>query len=206
MPDQDLPALFCKPKNDGSTYETLFQRDLHDIGKISFRSLKLDSDLSMIHDWVNREYSRAFWQMNGSRDLLESTYKNILCDPHSHSFIGSLNGQPTCQIDLYQVLVDELRSHVNAEDNDCGLHLLMSPPNQRKKDTTPLFFKTFLAFYFSFPEAERMFGEPDRENIKSNNLVTDTGFKFIKQIELSYKTANLYCLTKTQFYAAHQTS
>jgi GNAT acetyltransferase-like protein len=201
----NLPKLFCKPDKNFSS-NNLFQNAIPEIGIIAFRSLDIAKDLDTIYDWVNQDYSRQFWQMNGSRELLKNTYLNILSNPHAHSFIGSLNDTAICQIDLYQVLNDELSNHVEANDSDCGLHLLMSPPDQRIKGLTLIFFKTFLAFYFSFPEAIRMFGEPDKENIKSNQLVINSGFEFMKTIGLSYKTANLYCITKTQFYATNQIS
>ena len=41
---------------------------------ISFRSFDLSKDLTTIHDWVNRPYSREFWQLSGPVELLRDTY------------------------------------------------------------------------------------------------------------------------------------
>lgn len=42
-------------------------------------------------------------------------------------------------------------------------------------------------------------GEPDIRNVKANALVQKAGFRFIKQIEMSYKQANLYECTRQTF-------
>ena len=54
-------------------------------------------------------------------------------------------------------------------------------------------------YYFSFPEAERMYAEPDITNPRSNRILQQVGFQFIESIKMSYKTANLYVLTRDRF-------
>jgi hypothetical protein len=57
---------------------------------------------------------------------------------------------------------------------------------------------TALAFLFTL-DIERIIGEPDVQNDKANKLVIDVGFRFIKPIQMSYKTANLYIFDKADF-------
>jgi acetyl CoA:N6-hydroxylysine acetyl transferase len=201
MPATETPAsLFCKPLFVSPENEILYQSIFTDPDlSVSFRSLSLSSDLDMIYDWVNRDYSKEFWQLHGTKQLVRNTYSDIIKSLHSHSFIGLLNDDPICQVDIYQVLHDELALHADPEPNDCGMHFIMAPPEQRKKGTSLLLFKSFLSFYFSFPCAQRMFGEPDQGNVRANKLVIDAGFQFLKTIQLSYKTANLYSLSRTKF-------
>ena len=59
--------------------------------------------------------------------------------------------------------------------------------------------QSFLDYYFSFPKSKRMFGEPDEENIKANQLVEKAGFQFVKPITMSYKRANLWVCTREEF-------
>ena len=51
-----------------------------------------------------------------------------------------------------------------------------------------------------FPEAETLYGEPDAANTPANLAAKRAGFQFQKTIQLSYKTANLYAITKDQFH------
>jgi RimJ/RimL family protein N-acetyltransferase len=198
---KELPPLFCKPVSVNYSGQLLYVS--HDEvldATISFRSLELDSDINFLYDWVNRPYTKRFWQLNGSKSLLYDTYRDILNNSHAHSFIGCYNSQPVSQVDLYNIAADELKDHIDYVADDCGLHLLMLPPAQMSKGLSLIMLRHFIRFYFSFPVAKRLYAEPDKENTLANRLASKAGFGFLKTIELSYKTANLYLITKNQFH------
>jgi RimJ/RimL family protein N-acetyltransferase len=190
--------LFCKPSPDsdanGLLY-TMYNPTIQSL--VSLRSLDLDKDLDMIYDWVNRSYSKRFWQLNGSRELVKNTYGKIMDNPKAHSFIGIINQHPVCQIDAYLICGDELNIHVDATVHDAGLHLLMAPPRHLKKGWSLAALQIFQDYFFSFPKAERLYGEPDHENIPANVLSIRAGFQFLEEIQMSYKKANLYCLSRS---------
>jgi RimJ/RimL family protein N-acetyltransferase len=201
---KELPPLFCKPITISYPDEILYIRHAPELkADISFRSLHLETDIDFLYDWVNRPYSNRFWQLNGNKSLLYDTYQSLLDNPNAHSFIGCLNDQPVCQIDLYNVAADELKDHISHDAEDCGLHLLMMPPGQLRKGLSLCMLQHFIRFYFSFPIARRLFAEPDKENVLANRLGEKAGFIFLKTIQLSYKTANLYSITKQQFHASY---
>lgn len=190
-----IKTLFIKPdKTDKILYRTKQDRD-----EISFRSLLPQNDINFLYTWVHLPYSKTFWQQDVSKGNLLALYKETIANPMQHSFIGLCNGQPVCQIDLYAVETDELSGHIPCQQNDCGFHLLMHPPKQSKKGLSLLMLRHFIEFYFSFPQGERLFAEPDRENNLANLLAKKAGFQLLKSIQLSYKTANLYCITKQEF-------
>lgn len=139
--------------------------------------------------------------MDGPYEELLSTYTAVLRNPFTHSFVGFYNQQLICQADIYLVDADEVYKHIESDADQCGIHFIMAPSEQPIKGLSRLFFSSFLHYYFSFPEARVMFGEPDIANGAANKLVRDTGFELIKQIELSYKTANLYSLTREKFHS-----
>jgi len=189
-------ALFCKPfDNSGILFEVSSAN-----GKISFRSLDLSTDLDTIYHWVNQQYATEFWQMNGSKEVLKQTYLGILDNPAAHSFIALLDDLPVGQVDLYLVEADELAAHVNSELNDCGLHLLMLPPKQSKKDLSKDVLQSFISFFFSHLEAGKLYAEPDSRNAMANLLAKRSGFNFLRAIELSSKTANLYCIERNSIH------
>ena len=197
---KELSPLFCKPITISYPGEILYISHVQGLNAdISFRSLQLKTDIDLLYDWVNRPYSKRFWQLNGSKSLLYDTYRSLLGDPNQHSFIGCFNNQPACQIDLYNVAADELKDHISHDAEDCGLHLLMMPPKQMNKGLSLCMLQHFIRFYFSFSIARRLFAEPDQENILANRLAEKAGFIFLKTILLSYKTANLYSITREQF-------
>ena len=198
-----MPKLICKPS--GRTSDVYTATIPH--GQLIFRSFCLAQDLDTIYDWTRQTYSRRFWQMDRySKEELQEIYLSILQNPHAHSFIAFLNGSCIAQIDIYQVLIDELSAHVQASPHDCGIHLLMLPPEQSKKDLSFYVLRSFFTYYFSFDSPGILYGEPDEKNFSANLLTKKAGFSFLKTIRLSYKTANLYSITKRQFDATNKIS
>ncbi len=194
--------LFCKPAAQTPAGQILYSKRMEaPEATISFRSLSLSTDLDMIFDWVNKAYSKRFWQLAGSKKLVLNTYQEILENPATHSFIGLLGETPVCQIDVYLLIVDELWKEVlDGKSNDCGFHLLMTPPKTSRRGLSEKMLRAFFDFYFSFPDAERLFGEPDKDNALANRLALAAGMEFLYKVQLSYKEANLYSITKQQFH------
>jgi RimJ/RimL family protein N-acetyltransferase len=186
-----LPTLHCKPYN----HEILFTKSTS-LGVLTLRSLVLKTDLDIIFNWVNQDYAKKFWQMDGARDFLHNSYHMILESPHAHSFIILLDNQPVGQIDLYMLLSDELKNHVKAEPEDCGLHLLMCPPRQSARGLSVAVLKFFIDYYFSFSLSQELYAEPDKNNLLANLLARKAGFQFICEIDMTAKKANLYCITR----------
>jgi RimJ/RimL family protein N-acetyltransferase len=200
MNENQNTRLFCKPENETDHSELLYTAYDYSIQSlVSLRSLDLDRDLDMIYDWVNRSYSKRFWRLNGSRELVKNTYRKIMENPRAHSFIGMINEHAVCQIDAYLICGDELEVHIESTDHDAGLHLLMAPPRELKKGWSLAALQIFQDYFFSFPKAERLFGEPDQENIPANTLSVRAGFEFLKNVQMSYKIANLYCLSRSHY-------
>ncbi len=178
----------------------LFKKFFDDLGTLAFRSFDLERDEGMIHDWVNRDYALRYWQLDGDRRRVHDTYYAIQRSGEGHSFIGLLNGVPVCQFDVYRVLADEIQEFITAPGpQDCGFHLLMAPNEKPMPGLSVAITRAMLEYYFSFPEAERMYAEPDITNPRSNRILQQVGFQFIESIKMSYKTANLYVLTRDRF-------
>lgn len=189
-----IPTLFCKPY----TACTLAVYQLA-AGALRFRSLDLKQDIAVIHQWVNRDYALPYWQLEGPLSYVKGVYQSILENPNGHSFIGLLNNERVCLVDVYQVLADELKAHVAARETDCGLHLLMAPVEQPVPGLTRQVLAAFLQYFFSFPQADRLYAEPDVRNYKSIRLLQAMRFSYQKDITLSYKEAHLYVLERRVF-------
>lgn len=192
---RNLKQGWFKPENDQAI---LFKHRIPQ-GLLRIRGLQLENDMDDIYDWVNQEYAKRFWQMNGSKTLLLNTYTQLLNNPVAHSFMVLLGEKKIAQVDLYLVSADELDSHVEAAENDCGVHLLMLPPGQMEKGWSTMVLNSFISFYFAFRKAGTLYAEPDEENDRANLLARRCGFQFLKKIKMSYKMANLYSITREQF-------
>lgn len=195
-----LPGLYCKPQGKKISFIKKIPG-----GMISLQSLQIEKELPVIHQWVNMPYTQTYWQMAGPYEQLEATYRAIQANPHAHSFVGYLGEELVCQMDLYQVGIDELSDHLPGEDDQCGIHFLMAPLSNRISGLSIQLFQLVLHYYFSFQQSKKMFGEPDHQNKKANDLVNCIGFQFLRPVQLSYKKANLYVIEKQMFYSVMHT-
>lgn len=191
--------LWCKPKPGQDPQGIITFKFIPEInGMLTFYALDLDEHLAIIHDWMNKSYTVKFWQLSGSELAIRKIYEGILNNPHAHSFIGKIGREPVCLIDMYHIIGDELSDHIeDATYDDCGMHLLMCPPRQMQKGWSLAVLKTWQQFFFSRALNNRLFAEPDVENYAANHLALKAGFSFVKKIKLSYKTANLYCIWRS---------
>jgi hypothetical protein len=193
---QLIEQLSCKPVRD----ERIVYEQNTLLGHIGFYSLDLEKDIPAIHNWVNQPYAETFWQMKGSLPLLKTCYYNLLQNPFAHSFTAWHNRKMVAQLDVYQASQDPIATCIkNLSEGDAGFHLLMSPNTRVVHGLTTEIVKTFLYYYFSATGACRMFAEPDVNNVRSQHILEKLHFENNGQIELSYKKAYLFVLTKDRF-------
>lgn len=201
---RNLYRLFCKKQFESdktsSAGKTVYQRICPEVnGEISFKLLHLNEDLPKIYEWVNQEYAYEYWQMNGRYSQLYAIYQCMEHNPYAQSFTGWLDDKLICQFDVYSLLADELSEHIISDETDCGFHLLMAPNENPISGLTSCIISAFLEYFFSFPEAKRMYAEPDINNSKSVRLLEVAGFERTIEIEMSYKKAIVYRLIREQF-------
>lgn len=191
--------LFCKPSPKADIlYEHPFQQGQ----VIRFRSLMLKKDLNILHQWANQPYSR-FWHQEGSIEKLRAAYQAVLKNPDAHSFVGILDEQLICLIDVHRVQADELGRHIECKVNDFVMRLLMAPSETLLPDLSWKVIQAFMAYLFSFTDSRYLYAEPDIHNTKVCRLLEKCGFSFLQNIMLSTKAASLYLMTPNQFQATH---
>ncbi len=192
--------LFCKPPAKSNL---VFEHHYPSGQICALRSLVIKKDINILHHWVNEPYAKAYWQMDGPKQQLQSVYQSVLKNPNGHSFIGLLDEELVCQIDLYRVQSSDLGRYIRHQYHDCGMHLLMAPVTFPVPGLSRMVMETFLRYYFSFPEAENLFAEPDIHNHKACKLLGKSKFSFVQNIMLTDKAASLYLITRKQFYEAY---
>jgi hypothetical protein len=192
--------LFCKPSSKSNfQFEHVFPSGQC----LVLRSLNLKKDLNILYQWVNEPYAKEFWQLDGPKEQLQATYQSVLKNPDGHSFIGLMDEQLICQIDLYRIQSADLGRYVRYQFNDCGMHLLMAPVKFPVPQLSRMVMETFVRYYFSFDEAENLYAEPDIHNNKACKLLGKSKFCFVQNIMLTDKAASLYLFTRKQFYATY---
>lgn len=189
--------LRCPQHND------LLDNSLHSAASVSFRSLSLPKDISLLHGWVSHPGAERFWQLKGyTGQMLLELYTELLSLLGYHSLIGQYNGKAVCQVDVYHIHASELKPFVpGASRRDCGLHFLMAPPRESFKGLSLLMLRAFMDAYFTYPFAGDLYAEPDELNALANRLAMKAGFRLLRKASLPHKMANVYRITKQEFLA-----
>lgn len=190
-PNPFMYRYFCagliKPETKEVLYVKYFpEQDL----TITLRAFDMSKDLDMLHGWFNMEHTKAFWKMDGPIRELEEFYIMLMDSPHSHAFVGEINGEATFTMEPYWPMRDSVGKYYDALPTDYGAHLLIAPTDKNKKCTMQLI-QVVMEYIFNQPEVGKCIGEADVQAKPMHMLITRVGFKFQKVLEMPHKTANL---------------
>lgn len=181
-----------------STSGALYSVTLPSGEYFTVRSLDPVLDLPLIHRWVNLDYAKTYWQMQGPADQLASFYRQVLSNCWSHSFIACLDGEPACQLDAYDPAFDEVGKKYDCMEGDIGIHLLLGPDMRGVTNLSSKIVSAFIRWFFSSSDVRRVIAEPDKSNRAAGWLLRRLNFLFLGEIDLPEKRASLYVMDKSR--------
>ncbi len=187
---------------DTTNDTTVYSREISGIGTIQLRPLHIQTDIKIIHDWVNRPYATYWGMQNTNLEYVQEQYQEIIDTPHHDTFIGTLDNIPIFLMERYKASKDTIANYYNALDGDYGMHILVGPPKERIPKFTWHVFSTIMAYLFSTTAVKRVVVEPDINNKKIHVLNKRAGFQYYKEIALPHKKAHLAFCTPEQFHNA----
>lgn len=170
--------------------------------EIAIRGFDINTDLETLHKWVNLEYAKKFWEMDGPIDELEQEYIKHLGVDYSHPYIGTLDGEPIFTLELYWAIKDIVGRYYPFHPGDYGFHMLIAPAKKRIPNFSYYALTMCMEHFFSYNQVHRMIGEASTEHMGTHNLITKVGCEFNKALVLPYKTSNLTFLTREMYYDA----
>lgn len=170
--------------------------------EIGIRGFDITTDLEIIHEWVNQDYAKKFWEMDGPIQQLEEAYIKHLGVDYSHPYIGTLNGEPIFTLELYWATKDEVGKYYPFHPGDYGFHMLIAPAKQRIPNFSYYALTMCMEHFFTFSQVHRIIGEASVEHMGTHNLITKVGCAFDQALVLPYKTANLTFLTREMYLEA----
>jgi len=172
--------------------------------EVALRAFDIDADIPVLHEWVNLDYSRKYWQMDGPIENLEEAYIKHLGVDYSHPYIGLINREPAFTIELYWATKDEVGKYYPFQLGDYGFHMLIAPAKKNIHNYSFYALATCMEYFFSHSKVQRMIGEADVNHQGTHHLITKVGCEFHQSLTLPYKTSNLTFCTREQFWNATQ--
>lgn len=179
-----------------------FETWLPEMGHLSLRPVRPREDARLIHDWVSRGYARYWGMQDQTREQVAAFYRDMAASPHADAFIGLHEGEPAFLMERYAPESEPVSAHYRVRPGDCGMHVLVAPPERRIPGFTWAVFTTVMDFLFDDPAVERIVVEPDVFNDKIHALNLRAGFEYVRRIRLPDKTAWLAFCTRAQYRAA----
>ncbi len=184
------------PENSNVVYSRFFPKSNY---TLDMRPFDMEQDLLVIHDWVNRDYAKKFWQMDGPVQMLEAFYiKNCCCD-YSSTFVGLIDGEHAFLIEPYWPMREPVGKYYDAQPDDYGFHIMVRPPSAATSSLLINTFRTALEYMFTLPAIGRVIGEADNKNHKLDALTRLVGYKLQEVIIMPEKLANLTICTRESY-------
>jgi len=175
------------------------------INGFQFRALDLKQDTPTLQSWFNQEYAQ-FWGMQG---LSLAAIENLMAaTQHKFALMGEWQGKALFMAELYDPAHDEVGHHYPVAPGDCGMHLIIAPPDG--SPISGLSFKVMDAIAQLVLEKlafSRLVVEPDQLNGKIHRLNSRVGIRYEKAIQLSTKAAYLgFCTAADRQLASNTPS
>ena len=189
------------PQKGSLVHKRYFENSTMEIG---IRAFDITTDLEVLYEWVNKDYAKKFWEMDGPIEELEEAYIKHLGVDYSHPYIGTLNGEPIFTLELYWAIKDEVGKYYPFHPGDYGFHMLIAPANKKIKNFSYYALTMCMEYFFSHTQVHRMIGEASVEHAGTHNLITKVGCEFNKALRLPYKTSNLTFLSREMYKEAVQ--
>ncbi len=193
------------PKRPILTAGTHYRRFVSSINKtISFRTVDIEKDLAIFHNWHNQPRVYDLWDLNKPIDELRTYLEKALADKHLIPMIAEADGAPIGYFEIYWAAEDRLAPYYDYEAYDRGFHFLIGERRFLGRDNTSAVVTSVMHMIFLDDErTKRIVVEPRADNKKVllyAELVP--GWKFIKEFDFPHKRAALLMAKRDDFFSA----
>ncbi|WP_052593984.1 GNAT family N-acetyltransferase [Aureispira sp. CCB-QB1] len=178
------------------------QTPLKETHPISFRPFSVKKDAACLLKWVNNPHAQYWGMLDATAEELITTYTHLLSIPDYKVYIGEIQNEAAFLMESYNPKTDPIGQHYPVLEGDCGMHVLVKPPQHRISGFTWHVFSSIMDFLFEQNHCKRIVVEPDVNNHKIHRLNKRAGFVYDKQVNLPDKKAFLAFCT----YEAYQQS
>lgn len=174
-----------------------YQSDL----TISFRTLDIDTDLDLFHQWMNQPRVAEFWEMAQSREALAEYLIQLKRDRKSWPVIASFNGTPFGYMEVYWAMEDRIAPYYDCQPWDRGFHVLVGEKAFLGPGFSQCWTRSMSHFLFlDEPRTSQLVGEPRADNRRLMKLLQPAGWRWIKEFDFPHKRAALVSCQRRSFF------
>ncbi len=190
------------PIRNQSPQGICYRRYSYSLGQeISFRSVCPESDLNLVHQWMNQARVAEFWELDKPLEELETYLTNLHHDPHQYAIIAEIDGEAFGYFELYWAKEDRLGPFYEAGDYDRGIHLLIGNPDYLGSRFWQVWGRYLTQYCFLENNlTQAVVGEPRVDNMAMVRIWEYFGFKQLKTFHFPHKHAALVYGNRQDFF------
>ncbi|KAF8425968.1 acyl-CoA N-acyltransferase [Tirmania nivea] len=181
-----------KPPAPGTTFYKRYIPSLNSF--LTFRTANLETDVPILHKWMNNPRVDAFWGEAGPETHQHEFLKKGLEDNHCFPVIGSWRAfgeeVPFGYFEIYWVKEDRLAGYTETADWDRGVHVLVGEEKFRGSHRVNVWLSSLVHYMFlSDPRTMTLMLEPRVDNEKFISYLTKAGFYKEREFAFPHKQA-----------------
>lgn len=169
---------------------------------ISFRTVDIDRDLNLFHEWHNQPRVYDLWELNKPKEELRVYLEDGLKDSHQIPMILEVDDVPTGYFEIYWAAQDRIAPYYEVHSFDRGFHFLIGSQDFLGVENTDAVLRSVNHFiYLDDERTQRIVAEPRSDNqrvLKYVKLVP--GWQFVKEFDFPHKRAALLMNQRKDFF------
>jgi RimJ/RimL family protein N-acetyltransferase len=188
------------PYGDGIVYT----RELPAFGhRFTLRTASIESDLPLLHDWLNEPRVNRFWAEAGELGAHRAYLERQLASPHVHPLIGAFDGEPFGYFEAYWAKEDRISPFAEPGEHDRGLHMLVGQTRWRGAQCVAAWLPSLVHYLFlDDPRTQAVVCEPRHDNVRMIAYLREHGFAAVRPFDFPHKRALLMRTLRESFFDA----
>ncbi|MGG1943978.1 GNAT family N-acetyltransferase [Trinickia sp. NRRL B-1857] len=188
------------PYRDGIVYT----RELPAFGhRFTLRTASIESDLALLHGWLNEPRVNLFWGEAGELDAHRAYLERQLASPHVHPLIGAFDDEPFGYFEAYWAKEDRISPFAEPGEHDRGLHMLVGETRWRGARCVAAWLPSLVHYLFlDDPRTQAVVCEPRHDNVRMIAYLREHGFAAVRPFDFPHKRALLMRTLRESFFDA----
>lgn len=188
------------PYRDGVVYT----REIPAFGhRLTLRTASIESDLPLLHRWLNEPRVNVFWGEAGGIDAHRAYLERQLTSPHVHPLIGAFDDEPFGYFEAYWAKEDRISPFAEPGEHDRGLHMLVGPTRWRGARCVAAWLPSLVHYLFlDDPRTQAVVCEPRHDNVRMIAYLREHGFAAVRPFDFPHKRALLMRTLRESFFDA----
>lgn len=200
----EMTGVIRHPRRAPYREGVVYTRELPAFGhRFTLRTASIESDLLLLHDWLNEPRVNLFWGEAGELEAHRAYLERQLASPHVHPLIGAFDDEPFGYFEAYWAQEDRISPFAEPGEHDRGLHMLVGQTRWRGAQCVAAWLPSVVHYLFlDDPRTQAVVCEPRHDNVRMIAYLREHGFAAVRPFDFPHKRALLMRTIRESFFDA----